>query len=198
MENDFFTKLAFETRPKDLRPGKVLISEPFLNDPNFVRSVILILKYSEEEGAFGLIINKPTETDMQSIVNTFPKAGFKFHDGGPVGEENLFFIYDSSIGLNSGIEITNELSWNADFEMLTEKIVLGEVSSSEVKFFGGYSGWGPGQLEDEMAEKSWIIGELTKEDILTGNPEGLWKKALRPLGRKYSVMAEFPKNPELN
>lgn len=198
MENDFFTKLAFETQPEDLSPGKVLISEPFLNDPNFVRSVILIIEYSKEEGAFGLIINKPVETDMQSIIKTFPKSGFEFHYGGPVSEENLFFVYDSNIDLNSGDRITNELSWNADFEILSEKIILGEVTKSDVKFFGGYSGWGPGQLEGEMAEKSWIIGELTKEDVLTGNPETLWKKALRPLGRKYSVMAEFPKNPELN
>jgi putative transcriptional regulator len=198
MENDFFTKLAFETQPKDLRPGKVLISEPFLNDPNFVRSVILIIQYSKEEGAFGLILNKPLETDMTTIIKSFPQSGFDFHYGGPVGEENLFFIYDSNTALNASEKITNDLSWNGDFEELQERITLGKTSSNNVKFFGGYSGWSPGQLESEMAEKSWIIGELTKDEILTGDPNTLWKKALRPLGRKYSVMAEFPKNPELN
>lgn len=198
MENDFFKKLAFEMEPEQLIPGKVLISEPFMDDPNFARSVVLLLEYNAKEGAFGLILNKPLAIDMQAVVTNFPCPGFDFNYGGPVNDDNLFYIFPSRVEITGAININHELSWGGDFVELKNKIALGELTPNEVKFFGGYSGWSEGQLERELSEKAWIIGSLNSHEIFTENADALWKKALKPLGKKYSVMAEFPQNPELN
>jgi putative transcriptional regulator len=198
MENDFFSKLAFEMKPEDLMAGKVLISEPFLGDPNFTRSVVLLLEYSKTEGALGVIINKPLAIDMKTVVNTFPYPGFDFHYGGPVNDDNLFFIYTSKFIIAGGEKANPEIGWGGDFNDIQDKIALGEITPEEVKFFGGYSGWSAGQLEQELADKSWIIGSLSTYDIFNTDANLLWKKALKPLGKKYSLMANFPENPELN
>jgi putative transcriptional regulator len=198
IENEFFHRIGFNFDPKSLVAGSVLISEPFLADPNFSRSVILLTEYTEADGAFGFILNKPTELEISDIVETFPYSGYTFHVGGPVSSETVFFLHSAGSEINESNKIMDNLYWSGDFEHAKELIDLGKVTPDQIKFFGGYSGWGIGQLEDELKHHSWIIGELNAKQVLAGDADGLWKRSLNRLGKKFSIMAEFPENPELN
>lgn len=199
IENDFFVRLGFNFDPKMLEKGKLLISEPFLPDPNFSRSVVLLTEYNPDEGAFGFILNKPTDLEMSDVIDAFPTAGFSFHYGGPVNPESLFFIHSSDKSIISESRtITENLSWSGNYEEVISLINMGKMGPEDVKFFGGYSGWGVGQLESELSERSWIISSLPAHDIMTTDPSLLWKRSLKNLGSKFSIMAEFPENPMLN
>lgn len=198
IENDFFVKLGFNFDPKSLAKGKVLISEPFLPDPNFSRSVVLLTEYEPEEGAFGFILNKPTDLDMQDIIESFPAEGYSFHYGGPVNPETLFFLHTAGESIAESKKVFDHIHWSGDYEEMISLIRMGTMGKDDVRFFGGYSGWGIGQLERELKERSWIISSLSAEDIMKADPDEMWKKSLKNLGPKFSIMAEFPENPGLN
>lgn len=198
IENDFFLRIGFDFDPAQLARGKVLISEPFMSDPNFNRSVVLLTEYTKEDGAFGFILNKPTDLLMSDIMKEFPDVEFPFHYGGPVDPENLFFIHTVSELVEDSRQIIGDLHWSGDFDTLKSLISMGKVDPSDLKFFGGYSGWGEGQLEDELNEHSWIIADLSVEQIMINNHDELWKSSLKKLGSKFSIMANFPENPGLN
>tara|TARA_B110000046_G_scaffold76114_1_gene84208 strand:- start:1083 stop:1697 length:615 start_codon:yes stop_codon:yes gene_type:complete len=197
-ENDFFHKLDFNFDSSSLKPGDVLISEPFLPDPNFSRSVVLITEFDKKEGAFGFIINKPSEFELCDVSDSFQHSGYTFHSGGPVNTETLFFLINNEFLIRDTSKVKENLCWSGDFEAVTSLIEMGKIGPKDVKFFGGYSGWGVGQLENEIKEKSWIIGKLSAEDIISGNHEILWKKSLEHLGNKFSIMSNFPENPNMN
>lgn len=184
--------------PEQLAVGKILISEPFLTDPNFHRTVILLLGYSTQLGAQGVVINKPLGVDMQSIISNFPVPGFDFHFGGPVSEDQMIFIHDGRFPVKDTIKISQNLCWSGDFEDLKSKIARADITKDSVKFFGGYSGWEPGQLESELSEKAWIVSDSNHLNIFQTKSDELWKSALKNLGKKYAVMAEFPENPAWN
>jgi putative transcriptional regulator len=198
IENDFFLKLGFSFSPDQLKQGAVLVSEPFLGDPNFNRSVVVLAEYSAKDGAFGLVVNKPTELFMDDIIEGFPQRMFPFHYGGPVNPENLFFIHTLGEAINQSQEITNGLFWNGDFEQLASLVRSQTIGPEQVKFFGGYSGWSPGQLEQELNERSWIICSLSPKEVMETEPTELWKTSLKSLGKKFSIMAEFPEDPGMN
>jgi putative transcriptional regulator len=198
IENDFFIRIGFDFDPEQLGRGKVLISEPFMSDPNFNRSVVLLTEYTKEEGAFGFILNKPTDLLMSDIMKEFPDVEFPFHYGGPVDPENLFFIHTVSDLVEDSRPILDDLHWSGDFDTLKSLISMGKVDPSDLKFFGGYSGWGEGQLEEELSEHSWIIADVNVEQIMNNDHEELWKNSLKKMGSKFSIMANFPENPGLN
>lgn len=197
-ENNFFLNLDFNFDPRQLSRGKVLISEPFLPDPNFSRSVVLLTEYGPKDGAFGFILNKATDLELGELVDDFPKGKFGFHYGGPVNPENLFFVHTLGRTIDESREILNGLYWAGDFEQVKTLISMGKATPETVKFFGGYSGWSRGQLERELKEKSWIVSHLDVHDIMRGNPENLWKKSLKNLGAQFKIMAGFPENPLWN
>jgi putative transcriptional regulator len=198
IENSFFLNIGFNFDPSLLKPGDVLISEPFLSDPNFSRSVVLIAEYKPEEGAFGFIINKPTELEITDIIDELDANGHIFHQGGPVNTETLFFIHNKGDVIPNSHLIMDGLWWSGDYEEVVAMINHGIIGQGDVKFFGGYSGWAVGQLEDEIKSRSWIIGKLGANEILSHVSETLWKTSLNHLGTKFSIMANFPENPELN
>lgn len=198
IENNFFFNLSFDSNPEELGSGKVLISEPFLPDPNFSRSVVLISEYSKEEGAFGFVINKPTEVPVKDLLDAFPSGDFQFHNGGPVQQNNLFFLHTLGEGIPNSREIMPGIYWSGDLDEALAHIRSGALDENGIKFFTGYSGWSPGQLEDELKERSWIISKLSAEDVMQMPSEALWKKSLKNLGTKYSIMADFPEDPMMN
>jgi len=154
IENEFFLKLGFSFSPEELAKGKILISEPFLGDPNFSRSVILLLEYSKENGAVGFVLNKPTDLNMSDMIEEYPIDSFRYHYGGPVKPENVFFLHTLGDSIDHSQQIIPGLWWGGDFDQITSLIKSGTVPQREVKFFGGYSGWAAQQLEDELLERS--------------------------------------------
>jgi putative transcriptional regulator len=178
--------------------GSLLLSEPFMLDPNFQRSVILLCEHGEEE-SLGLVLNQPSSLLLKDVMLDMPDAEHQLFVGGPVGQDSVQFIHKCYDRLNSGIEIREGLYWGGNFEALKLLINDRSIRMDEIKFFIGYSGWGDGQLAKELKENTWMIGNSYNPDIVFVNDEeNLWKQAVISLGPRYAHVAGFPQNPMWN
>ncbi|HHJ09649.1 MAG TPA: YqgE/AlgH family protein [Bacteroidetes bacterium] len=189
----------FSVEKKDTIPGKgkVLISEPFLRDEYFKRSIVLLAEYGNE-GALGFVLNKPVNMAVSKLVKDFPEADIPVYLGGPVSTNTLHYIHTLGDLLPDSKSIFSEIYWGGDFERLKKLIEQGVATRNNLRFFIGYSGWDAGQLERELSENSWVIAKLRVNQIMMGNDQEIWKKVLRDLGKKYKLWADFPENPGLN
>jgi len=188
----------FEYRNKiDLQKGRLLLSEPYLADPNFERTVILLTEHNEE-GAVGFILNKPSDSKLSEVMEDLKGLDSPIYIGGPVQQDTLHFIH-SYADLEDAIEIESGLYWGGNFEQLLSGYDTGLISLTEVKFFLGYSGWSPGQLEEELKLSSWIVSDrVTNELIFETIPDQMWKKAMKELGGRFSVYSNYPADPRMN
>lgn len=177
--------------------GDLLLSEPFLIDDNFSRAVILICE-TTDDGAFGLILNQTLDLKLLEFMQNVGKFDSIVGIGGPVDQEQLFFIH-SFPDLTAAISITDNFYLGGDFDELIEKVALGIYPSDEVRFFIGYTGWSKGQLQNEIAEKTWIVTKPPAGfSVYKTKDEQLWEIILKSLGGKYKQMASFPINPNEN
>ncbi len=178
--------------------GDLLISEPYLPDPNFERTVILLCEH-DENGSFGFVLNKPSKSSLSELVDE--AAGFesKVYVGGPVQQNTLHFLHRSPAKLNGDKEIVNGIYWGVDFDNLLQSINTKVLESGDLRFFVGYSGWSEGQLLDELKSKSWIVyKKATPELVFNINAKELWQEALKGMGGKYRVISNYPTDPRLN
>ena len=182
-----------------LKPGKgkLLISDPFLHDPSFKRSVILLIEHNQE-GSVGFILNKPVDIKLNDALEEFPKFDTNLYFGGPVQKDSLYYIHTMGNSIIDSIEIYDGLYWGGNFEALKILIKTNEVKASDLRFFIGYSGWGSDQLDKELKEKSWIVAPSKTEHIMDTNPEKLWNSILKDMGKDYAMLANFPEHPSLN
>lgn len=177
--------------------GSLLISEPFLPDPNFERTVVLMCEHNEE-GSFGFVMNKPSEVMLHELLEDFENEGQRVFVGGPVQHDTLHFIHRSP-AIEGGTELTPGLFWGGNFEQVQLYLNTGEIRTEDIRFFVGYSGWGVGQLEKEQKLDSWIVTPPASADIIFDNPvEDLWKEVLKQLGGRYQVYSNYPTDPRLN
>ena len=177
--------------------GDLLISEPYLPDPNFERTVILLCEH-DDNGTFGFVLNKPSEAVFSDAVEDADHFDAPLYVGGPVQQNSLHFIHTREDQL-AAREILPGLYWGGDFDHLLSLIETNEIDQEDYRFFVGYSGWEPGQLEDELKVKSWIIHKQpTPEMIFNTEPDVLWKEALKTKGGKFRVIANYPQDPRLN
>ncbi|MBB2144738.1 YqgE/AlgH family protein [Pedobacter sp. LMG 31464] len=178
--------------------GKLLISEPFLSDPNFKRSVILLAEH-EEEGTLGFILNQPSSLLLKDLVPDLWQADYPIFIGGPVEVDTIHFIHRCYDKLNSGEEIANGIYWGGNFETLKILVNNNSISENEVKFFLGYSGWGKEQLTEEINTNTWIVsGKYHQDIVFSHNEEELWREVIVNLGPKYAHVSNFPSDPSLN
>jgi len=186
-------------KPKIFQPsqGKILISEPFLSDFYFRRSVVLLADHTEQ-GSFGLILNKPLNIKFKDIIQDFPAFKSKIYLGGPVQTNSLFMLHTIGKTIEGSIEIMKGLYWGGNFDQMKDLIVLKKAKPSQVRFFIGYTGWEPKQLDQEIDKKSWVISTAKLKDILDKNVENLWGKSLQSLGKEYAEWINYPIDPILN
>lgn len=181
-----------------LSKGDLLISEPFLPDPNFERSVILLCEHNED-GSIGFVLNKPMELQLKDVleeVNGFEKVLYR---GGPVQEDTLHFIHRFGTSLEGSEEIGNGIYWGGNFEQLLSMINTKQLNPTDFLFFVGYSGWSPGQLENELKEESWIVHKNASPfDVFDSSAPNLWRKVLNNMGGKYRMFSNYPIDPRLN
>jgi len=178
--------------------GDLLISEPFLPDPNFERTVILLCEH-DEHGSFGFVLNKQSTVEFQEVIEGGDDFSEKLFIGGPVQQDTLHFIHRSPEQMGSGKEIVNGIYWGGDFERLLSLINTRQLNVEDYRFFLGYSGWSEGQLENELKAKSWIVyKQPTAEKLFDLDPEKLWKEALKELGGKFKMFSNYPEDPRLN
>ncbi|EOR95851.1 transcriptional regulator, putative [Arcticibacter svalbardensis MN12-7] len=178
--------------------GSLLISEPFMMDPNFKRSVLLLTEHNEE-GTIGYVLNQKSSFFLNDVIPDCPDADFPIFIGGPVGADTLHFLHRCNDRLDGGLEIAKGIYWGGDFEMLMLMINAKHIEKHEIKFFIGYSGWEPGQLNKELELNSWLVQNTYKPGMITNNNiDNLWKEIVSQLGPKYAHIANFPENPLWN
>ena len=132
--------------------GCFLVSEPFLPDPNFERTVILLCEHNEE-GSVGFVLNKPSILKFDEAIEDVHNFNVQLYIGGPVQQDTLHFIHRAGHLLEGSIKIGDNIYWGGNYEQLITIINNGELNKNDFKFFLGYSGWAPGQLEEELKQK---------------------------------------------
>lgn len=177
--------------------GKVLLSEPFLEDNFFKRSVVYICSHNKD-GSFGFILNNVLTVCLHELVDGIDSCDFSICFGGPVNSSNLYFIHTLGHQIPNSIEIFEGIYTGGDFEIIKEGINNGSITNQDIRFFLGYAGWQVGQLETELKENSWIVGEIDKCDVIKTDRKSLWKEILDKMGGKYKVISNFPEDPNLN
>ncbi len=177
--------------------GKFLVSEPFLEDPNFKRSVILLSEHNDE-GTVGFILNKPVDAMINDAITDFPPFDSNIYFGGPVQTDTLHYIHVIGEKLPESKKIMNGIYWGGDFDILKLMIEAGQVKPSDIRFYVGYSGWGSAQLAKEIKEQSWILAPGNKQFTFSGNYKSLWRDVLKSMGKEYSILSNFPEDPSLN
>jgi len=176
--------------------GKLLLAEPFMQDPNFKRSVVLLCEHNEQ-GTMGFIINKKTELSLNDVVVDFPDFNAPVYFGGPVQPNTLQFIHRGK-PIENSIEIADGIYWGGSFEELKTLMSMNAIKAEDFIFLVGYCGWDEGQLGFEQKENSWVVADANEEVVFTGNPDSMWAEVMKKLGKKYAVMASFPEDPSLN
>ncbi|WP_445731059.1 YqgE/AlgH family protein [Mariniflexile sp.] len=180
------------------KKGNLLIAEPtIIGDTSFNRSIVLLADHSTE-GSIGFILNKPLDYTINDLVPEV-EATFKVYNGGPVEQDNLYFIHKVPHLIPNSIEISLGIFWGGDFNKVAELIAKEIISENDIKFFLGYSGWEADQLESELKTNSWVVTEnVYKNQIIEKNYETFWKEKMLEFGDHYSIWSNAPENPNYN
>lgn len=190
-----FSDKVYKKRP--IVHGDLLIANPFLSDPNFKRSVVLICE-SNDTGAMGYVLNRLTNNQLSEleVFDTYVQA--PLYLGGPVEQDTLHVLHQNKEMEDPGTEITKGLFWGCDFDELSELLHKGKADIADYRFFIGYSGWDFRQLKDEVNRKSWIPMKAKKEWVFHHEERDLWKDILMAEGGSFKVVADAPAHPNLN
>ena len=178
--------------------GDLLISEPFLNDPNFERTVILICEHNER-GTFGLVLNKVTDLTLKDVLAEEVAFSGLLNLGGPVEQNTLHFVHKLGEKIDGSIELGDGLYWSGDFEQIKSMLNEGLLQETDIQFYLGYSGWEEGQLRQELDAQSWFVKRrTTSKEIFDMDADEFWKSILKTMGGKYKVFSNYPVDPRLN
>lgn len=180
---------------------KLLVATPELTDPNFARTVVLVLEHSEE-GALGVVLNRPTDSSIAASLPRWSELAAPpavVFVGGPVQP-------DAAIGLARHVAAAPEPEsigyaplfgdlGTVDLERAPDDVA---PTVAAVRVFAGYSGWGPGQLDDELAASGWYVCDAVPDDVWTTRPDELWRAVLRRQRGPLRLVAGFPDDPSMN
>ena len=185
--------MSFESISK----GKILIAEPFMIDPNFKRSVVLMCEH-EEDGSLGFILNKSLDMKVNELIADFPEIDSMVYYGGPVETDTIHYIHNIGDVLDESMKVMKGIYWGGDFEKLKSLINSNLVEPKNIRFFAGYSGWSYDQLKDEFELGSWLIDFMDSNYLFKIKPNTLWQKVLQNKGDAYSVIAQMPDSANWN
>ena len=183
---------------KNISNGSLLISEPFLGDPNFERSVVLICEHETTNGSFGLVLNQTSHLQLADVLeeNIYPDV--PLFVGGPVQHNTLHYLHRRPDVIDGGIEVMKGVVWGGNFQQVKELLNNGVLSPNDIRCFIGYSGWSSEQLEKEMKKDSWIVAKTTADVIFDTPTENFWRSILKDMGGDFKVMSNYPIDPRLN
>jgi putative transcriptional regulator len=177
--------------------GKLILAGPMLKDPNFDRTVVLITEHTEE-GAMGLVLNRPSDATIGDAVpdlSWVADADDTVYVGGPVAPNGVIVLAEWTDPRKAVVLVDDDLGF-----------VPGDADDPDglatairrARVYAGHAGWGPGQLEDELAEEAWIVEAPRREEIFSDDAEGLWPTVLRRMGREFALLSTMPPDPSLN
>jgi putative transcriptional regulator len=182
---------------EDLAPGTLLIADPFLKDPNFTRTVILVCEH-QDTGSLGFVLNKRLEYTLEDLIPDAEGLDLPIYFGGPVQTDTLHFLHCYPGLIPGSKQLGDGMSWGGHFETALSLIRDGEIDPTRIRFYLGYSGWSEGQLDGELKGKSWLTAGATPRVVFHRNLGETWKESIRLLGGEYEMMANFPIDPQLN
>lgn len=177
--------------------GCILVSQPSLSDRFFSRSVVMLAEHGPD-GTFGFIVNKPARIKLSTISARFGSFDTDLYLGGPVHVDNLFFVHSKGELVKDSLKIMDGVYWGGDIDEIRKLILAGGLTSNDIRFYAGYSGWEPLQLDKEMKENSWIVLEGQKRYVFGTRPAGLWKNIVLTLGEEYAPWINYPFDPNMN
>lgn len=182
---------------QQIHKGTLLIAEPAtLNDDSFNRAIILITEHNDN-GSVGFVLNKPTQYLIKDLVMDI-HSDFRVYKGGPVEQDNLYFVHIIPHLIPDSVEVSNGIYWGGNYNAVKSLLNQNLIQPNEIRFFLGYSGWTFEQLEHEIREKTWKSHDNEFSNVLNIQTAEDWKNILLKLGGKYKIWANSPENPMLN
>ncbi|MXV38514.1 YqgE/AlgH family protein [Flavobacteriaceae bacterium Ap0902] len=179
-----------------IQKGTILIARPTLLTDVFHRSVVLITDHSET-GSIGFVLNKSFEVPVIDFLNEI-KSNDIVYEGGPVDQENLFYLHSRPDLIMGSEKIKDGLYWSGNFEDVLHSVNNGYIQSNEIRFYLGYSGWTTHQLEQEIENNAWNVVNDVNFDIFQNWDNDLWQKQMQRLGGDNLLWSNMPENPALN
>src|SRR5512133_902906 len=177
--------------------GRILISEPFLMDNYFKRSIVLITEHNEEV-TVGFVLNKPINMKVNEVMTDFPAVNSIVSLGGPVQTNTLHYIHTLGDIIPGSIKVIDNIYWGGEFAVIKRLLESKTLNSENIRFFLGYSGWQANQLDDELNDNAWVVADIGSEEIMTPMSKFFWNKTLNRLGKKFQMWSNFPENPQMN
>ncbi|WP_298766591.1 YqgE/AlgH family protein [uncultured Polaribacter sp.] len=179
------------------KKGRLLVAEPaILNDDSFNRAIILLTEHTDNNSV-GFILNKPLGYNLNDLMPEIA-CEFNIYQGGPVEQDNLYFVHRIPQLLEDSIEVANGIFWGGNFNQLKKLLNEGLLQESDIRFFLGYSGWDKQQLSEELKTSSWFVSENNFDNIFSNKEESLWKNKLLEKGGNYKLWANAPSDFNLN
>jgi len=178
--------------------GALLVAEPsIIGDVSFNRSVVLLAEHNNN-GSVGFILNKPLEYQLKDFLPEV-NSSLKVYNGGPVEQDNLYFIHKVPDLIPDSIEISSGIYWGGDFNTILDMLQKNSLDEDQIQFFLGYSGWTSDQLDNELEENSWVVTPNEAENNIIGHCcDNFWKKKMLELGGDYVIWSNAPENPNFN
>ncbi len=180
-----------------INENMLLIADPFLKDKNFIRSVIYLCSH-HAEGSLGFTLNKKTNLKLNQIIPGLDSCTVPVYAGGPVGLDTIHFLHQLPELIPDSQQVAANIYWGGDFETLKDLMRKDLINLKKIKFFIGYSGWSPGQLENEIEEKTWLSSGSNYSIIFNTPDDEIWKQSIKLLGPKFEPLINYPIDPQLN
>ena len=195
--------------PAPLQTGTLLVATPALESAAFDRTVVLITRYSETELTMGLVINRPlgerirlyAADSLQQLTggdDACAELGRIFYQGGPVHQRYLFFLHRLDGLVEGGTKILDGLYFGGNLDTEYAEADILRPDAPRLRFYLGYAGWEPGQLEAEISAGTWFLAPGDPELVLASTPETMWQTVLHSMGGKYRPLSVFPEDPAVN
>ncbi len=177
--------------------GRILISEPFLMDNYFKRSIVFITEHNSE-GTVGFVLNKPINMKVNEIMTDLPTVNTIVSLGGPVQTNTLHYIHMLGDIIPGSIKVLDNIYWGGEFDVIKRLLESGSLTGENIRFFLGYSGWQANQLEDELNDNAWVVADIHPDEVMSKMNKVYWNKTLNRLGKKFQMWSNFPENPQMN
>ena len=178
-------------------PGVLLIAPPVLSDPNFRRTVVLLCEHGDA-GSFGLILNRLLTLQLGDVLDSLSGRLEPLWLGGPVQPSTLHFLHRHGGEVEGAVPVFEDVCWGGHFDDVQGLLRRSATAASRLRFFLGYAGWIPGQLEAEIEGGGWILAPAETGFVFPEDADKLWSMVLRSLGGEYALIANFPEDPRLN
>jgi len=182
---------------KPIRSGTILLAEPFMMDPNFKRTAVLLVDHGDD-GSIGFILNRESDVRIDELVDDFPEFDAPVYVGGPVGRDTVHYLHRKGDLLEGSDEVVKGVFWGGDYERLKFLVRQQLIDPRDIRFFVGYSGWSDDQLEQELSLGSWVTAYMDANYLFKSPSDTLWSQVMDHKGNAFSVIADMEEEAKYN